>query len=988
MCCPPHSSRCQTPVVLGSLAKGHSRSLDLTGDPRGVLHPIPTKAPSIGRSSRFSNILQRLSEVLRPSRRSRSTAKETSHRVSADPMLSGVLQPSLFSFKGVGRLEAGSRRERIERFRKENEIFDGNDRVSVSISSTGRLDGLDRPPGCVLPRSYPSGIKEVPEVCFPKQSFPVQSSLFRTVNCTSSVYKSSVNGGEESSLPRNKDVNVSGRLASESTLQSQMCGGPNEDIISGKGTRPTSQCSEIVPVTITADSLFGSENGLSDFSGFSINTESRVLSKHDRRLSTSRGLLSQPVDELTGDLSLDGEVRKTGETQDEASAVLSTKPMATQNPSGFLSFQDLRSDQEGAVLVEFKGKATGGNFSFYQEPRPHTLVRRFGSGVGSDFRQQGMFGPVAGRAERTAHKCERAESGTSSPDTISARSKRQGYSSSVGQHDSSCLYQEARGHSFLLPVSDDQGTFRMVGRERGHVIDQVHKRREECNSGSFKQEEPSLAHGMDLTSAGLQTIVESVGLSASRPICNRQNKTPPSILLPRSGRQGTLGGCNDNELGLPRSLRFSTVQNYQEGLGKVQEPQEHQDDSNRSLLAIEGMVPRSSPPPRRFSEDPPVEERSTQTTPLPEVPPELVRSTACRLQTVERLLRKRGFSKEVASAIARPRRKSSDAVYQARWNQFRTWCNRHGVSSSKTSLNQIAKFLLSLFKEKGLSLSTIKGYRSMLASVFKHRGLDISNNQDLTDLLKSFNTSKTKVPKQIAWNLDIVLKWICSDQFEPLANASLRNLTKKTIFLVTLATARRVSEVHALDKTIGFSQGKAVCSSSLRFLAKNEDASRPWPRSFSIKSLSDLVGEGEQERLLCLVRALKFYIHRTKGIRGSSENLWCSVRNPSRPLSKNALAFFLREVISEAHVNCQDSDTGTLKVRAHEIRAVATSLAFRHNLSVQKIVNSTFWRCKSVFASHYLSELKTDFDNGSTLGPLVVTDTVVGEGERGATLSD
>ncbi|XP_064111501.1 uncharacterized protein LOC135218993 [Macrobrachium nipponense] len=67
---------------------------------------------------------------------------------------------------------------------------------------------------------------------------------------------------------------------------------------------------------------------------------------------------------------------------------------------------------------------------------------------------------------------------------------------------------------------------------------------------------------------------------------------------------------------------------------------------------------------------------------------------------------------------------------------FRKWCKSRKISSSSTSVTQIADFLLYLKKEVGLSTQTIKGYRSMLASVFRHRGLDITNNLDLRDLNK------------------------------------------------------------------------------------------------------------------------------------------------------------------------------------------------------------------------------------------------------------
>lgn len=102
---------------------------------------------------------------------------------------------------------------------------------------------------------------------------------------------------------------------------------------------------------------------------------------------------------------------------------------------------------------------------------------------------------------------------------------------------------------------------------------------------------------------------------------------------------------------------------------------------------------------------------------------------------------------------------------------------------------------------------------------------------------------------------------------------------------------------------------------------------------------------------MCPVRALRHYLQRTEKIWGTSSNLWCLVRNPSHSLLKNALSFFLRDLIREAH-----------------------------NISLSSIIQSTYWKCRSVFASHYFKDVETVFNDCSTLGPLSVAGKVLGEG--------
>lgn len=139
----------------------------------------------------------------------------------------------------------------------------------------------------------------------------------------------------------------------------------------------------------------------------------------------------------------------------------------------------------------------------------------------------------------------------------------------------------------------------------------------------------------------------------------------------------------------------------------------------------------------------------------------------------------------------------------------------------------------------------------------------------------------------------------------------------------------------------------------------------------------EILGQEEEERVLCLFRALRYYLNRTEKIRGPSSNHWCTVRNPSHPLSKNALSFSLRNLIREAHSQIKEDILPNFKVRVHDIRVVSTSLAIKRNMSLTSIFPSTYWRCRSIFASHYLKDVETVFNDSSTFGPLLVAGVVL-----------
>ena len=79
-------------------------------------------------------------------------------------------------------------------------------------------------------------------------------------------------------------------------------------------------------------------------------------------------------------------------------------------------------------------------------------------------------------------------------------------------------------------------------------------------------------------------------------------------------------------------------------------------------------------------------------------------------------IQEHGFSDEVAARIEAPQRSSTRAVYKSKWSIFLKWCQSHEVNVRAPSVNQIADFLLHLFKERNLQPSTIEGYRTAIVT--------------------------------------------------------------------------------------------------------------------------------------------------------------------------------------------------------------------------------------------------------------------------------
>ena len=106
--------------------------------------------------------------------------------------------------------------------------------------------------------------------------------------------------------------------------------------------------------------------------------------------------------------------------------------------------------------------------------------------------------------------------------------------------------------------------------------------------------------------------------------------------------------------------------------------------------------------------------------------------------------RSKGSLKEVAARIEAPQRHSTRAVYKSKWAIFVKWCDSNKVDFRSPSVNQIADFLLHLFKDRNLQPSTINGYRTAIADMVGNDTLNISKDENLTCLLDSFHIDKPK----------------------------------------------------------------------------------------------------------------------------------------------------------------------------------------------------------------------------------------------------
>ena len=455
--------------------------------------------------------------------------------------------------------------------------------------------------------------------------------------------------------------------------------------------------------------------------------------------------------------------------------------------------------------------------------------------------------------------------------------------------------------------------------------------------------------------------------SDDRSIRNLLDSEASSLLLSSLRSTGGRDGCPSPALGRSPSLRLSSDRHHKESASQTEVIEELRVDSHSSVLASEGLVSRPSGTIIRRSHHTVRSKRSSKTAPLPPVSPKSAYASADCMATLKRFAIQAGFSPAVAGQLIFSRRLSIRLNYQARWGTYRKWCKDFHHRSSSPSIAKIADFLTYMFKNKGAALSTIKGYRAMLAAVFKFPLPEISSSPVLKDLVRSFEIS---APRPIfpppPWDLDKVLEFLSGPPFEPLARASFLDKTKKALFLLAMATAKRVSELQALSFSVSFQGEDLVLYYDPFFRAKTESVINPLPRSVVVPSLLDFAGD-LLERLHCPVRAVKYLRKAARSASFIPPRLFVSPKNPKRSMSKNVMSFYLRQLIIDS-----GAVSSARPPRAHDIRGIATSLNYYSNLSLTSLMQVATWKSKRVFASRYLKEVSATQDNIQQFGPLVI----------------
>ena len=925
----------------------------------------PTKRPSLGYLYPVSPVKER-------------------YRKGRQCKISRVLQSPVPSTQASPKVEASYRLKQAQYFSTRRKVQNGNSRVHQDLPDSRGVGIVDRSVGRLPAYPHPPKLKEIPKVLLQGSGVPIHLPPVRTGHSPPGLYNDRKGSETNGPLKRTQNSPIPGRLADQVPVSggstSEHSGSSRTDSVLGMDNKS----GKIRTETYTGVFV----RGLRIPPRFSpCKTHSREMAQtpgFDPTTQVKTCFDCKMFDVSNWVASLNGENGPGGTPSHEALSVSSQGALEISSVAG----QPPSLDRSHCSPPRLVAKSLQGDERCRpssQRPQYPTLYRRLKRRLGRSLRPKFYQGSVVRSGKKASHKCPRIEGGLPGPSRLQGPVPESNSVGCDGQLNSGSLHQQTRrntlGRDVCSPVEDHD----LVPSLPHNIESQAHSRVPECDGRPAIQVHPSAVNRMVSAPPGLQTDLPEVVHTSCRPICHSPEPQTPSIRVSYPRPKGLGHRCSEHKLDQPHSICVPSYGSPSQGDPKDQ-AMPVPDHRNSPRLARDALVLGPSAALNRDPTATPSVNNPTQTVPQAGVPQQPPAPEPPRLVSRSGQLQEQGFSVEVAERIAAPQRSSTRTIYKSKWALFEKWCRENSVDFSTPSVKQISDFFMYLYQDLNRRPSTIDGYRTAIVDTLGPTAQHIAHNADLHRLLSSFHRDRPKSSRNLPkWNLSVVLNELTKAPFEPMKDSDLKHLTLKTAFLLALASGKRRSEIHAwvANKVSNLGQWEKVALfPSSDFIAKNQLA-REGSQSVSpvtIPALTTIVDrQFKEDRTLCPVRALRFYLDRTKDLRGSRSLLFISFKKGhTSDIRPATLSSWLKQTILLCYKQADQQALDLVQVKAHDIRAFAASKAFYGGVSVDQIMQACHWKAHNTFTNFYLKDLTwSDTDNNLYLGPVVAAQQVL-----------
>ena len=542
-----------------------------------------------------------------------------------------------------------------------------------------------------------------------------------------------------------------------------------------------------------------------------------------------------PSSALAGDLGspgFAGAVGSSRSTSDALLAVASEVPVVPRVRPSLASGGFAGGSETGPVLVDGEGSPVSGGSIRDTCSGSTPVFGRVFVGLGCSPPRSKRVRGVVRPGEVVAHQSSRNEGPVPGPSSLSGDCLRSPCDRNVRRLHGCGVRQQTGGHGVEASVFVDQPPSEMGGVFRRPSRSEVSSRRVQRPGRCTQPSRASCRDRVVSPPSGGESTSSYVGQSVDRPVRDLPQREAAPILLACPGSTGRLRGCVSSSLGRPGSLRVPSLCSGRSGDRSRPTVIAGRDDSGRTSLAREGVVRRLAASTDPTTPDSSLLGPAASAAPLQPVPSRRPRAEPSRVATLKRHYRKSGFSGRAARVLSGVLRESSSRLYQSRWKIFCGWCRGRSVAPVNASVPVVVDFLIHLRQDKGLSVSAVKGYCSALNSVLALKGRDLAASREITTLLRSFSRSVNPVElRPPAWDVSLVLQSLTGAPYEPLRTCEERFLAQKTLFLLALASAKCIGELHALSYRVSHTRDWGEVSFAFVTEFRGQDSGSLFPCS-------------------------------------------------------------------------------------------------------------------------------------------------------------
>ena len=823
-----------------------------------------------------------------------------------------------------------------------------------------RLANLNRPEGCVFSRAHPSVAVEIPEILCRGGDVRIQSLTLWGDDSSQNFHQDDGTGGRvHQKGDRIVHVSIPGRLLGERQGKIVLGLEVRKNGPVHARCRAENQLGEVGSNTFPGHRPYWTEahdqSGHGVGSGGSDFGHSRVSQDNPGEDDDFGVFVSQTtgVPEQRHTSSGVGQIIHTANTD------LSPVILETQYRVPGRSHSSPQFTQGSPEMVAEQGESSEGVTVVSIDPESGACDRReYGRLGGLSSSGRGNQGRMVASGEGTAYQLPRDAGGVPSLDILQSdvESGRRS-SSQKRQYDGGDISEQAGGNKVIHVVLPDMGPAQLVSGSPVENGGGICTGGEECPSGPVL-EEGTPSRVVVMPGGGRESVL-AVGSASGGPVCERGQRQAAAVLLPTGGSQCDSQRCASVELGQHGIQCLSTTASHTQGAAKGKKVKDQNDPCGAKLgkKTMDVDSHRSAHRHSSRSADKGKAPKDARPVGIPSGPS--ASKFSC-LEDRRRRLRERGFREGTAKLATGEIRGSTESCYNARVRVFVDWCNKNGVKDPiNSSLASVCNFLHEIFQE-GKAARTVGGY---IAAISKwHRRI---HGKKLCDIEEVANIRKATViarpPRKIdyqSWSLPLVMDSLFQEPYEPLEGTQLKFLSHKTAFLVAVSTARRSSELGALsvEKSkflvrphgieVGYVPG---------FVPKNARINYAG-RTIVIPKFEEMAS-CEEERLLCPVRAVKCYKKRMKSLRKEGEQrlfvTYGNGDNQGAGASKKTIARWITETIKFAYANASEEALRVMKIKAHSVRAAATTYALLKGVEVRHILEAADWASPTTFIDFY-----------------------------------